>query len=144
MTKENMTYQMPNVGCMIGAAYQILLSKLSEALTDAGLGVTASEYLVLRVLYCEEGLQQCEIADTIGKDKAGVCRCVAAMEKKGLVRTESVSHKCLRVYLSDKGRAIEATVMGVANERHRALESLVDDSDMEAFVKVLRTIIQQQ
>ena len=143
MTKETKTYQMPNVGCMIGTAYQILLSRLSEALADAGLDVTTSEYLVLRVLYCEEGLQQCEIADIIGKDKAGVCRCVAAMERKGLVRTESVSHKCLRVYLSDKGRAIEKQIMRVANERHMALANAADSKDMESFVKVLKAIIQQ-
>lgn len=135
---------MPNVGCMIGTAYQVLLSRLSTALINAGLDVTASEYMVLRVLYDEEGLQQCEIAEIIGRDKAGVSRCVGAMEKKGLVRTEAVSHKCLRVYLSDKGLAIKAAVMGVANERHHALESVVDCSDMEVFVKVLRTIIQQQ
>lgn len=134
---------MPNVGCMIGTAYQILLSKLSIALSDAGLDITTAEYMVLRVLYDEEGLQQCEIADVIGRDKAGVSRCVAAMEKKGLVRTESVSHKCLRVYLSEKGRSIEAAVKSVASERHHALEKLVDDRDMEIFVKVLRTIIQQ-
>ena len=143
MTKETKIYQMPNVGCMIGTAYQILLSRLSEALADAGLDVTTSEYLVLRVLYCEEGLQQCEIADIIGKDKAGVCRCVAAMERKGLVRTECVSHKCLRVYLSDKGRAIEKQIMRVANERHMALGNAVNSKDMESFVKVLKAIIQQ-
>lgn len=135
---------MPNVGCMIGTAYQVLLSRLSTALINAGLDVTASEYMVLRVLYDEEGLQQCDIAEIIGRDKAGVSRCVAAMERKGLVRTEAVSHKCLRIYLSDKGRAIEAAVMGVANERQLALESIVEGSDMETFVKVLRTIIQQQ
>ncbi|MDE6369567.1 MAG: MarR family transcriptional regulator [Muribaculaceae bacterium] len=144
MTKEKMTYQMPNVGCMIGTAYQALLSKLSLALADAGLDITPAEYMVLRVLYDQEGLQQCEIAEIIGRDKAGVSRCVAGMEKKGLVRTEAVSHKCLRVYLSDKGRSVEAAVMDVANERHRALEGLVDGRDMEVFVKVLRTIIQQQ
>lgn len=135
---------MPNVGCMIGTAYQVLLSRLSVALADAGLDITTAEYMVLRVLYDEEGLQQCDIAEIIGRDKAGVSRCVAAMERKGFVRTEAVSHKCLRVYLSDKGRAIEAAVMGVANERQLALESIVEGSDMETFVKVLRTIIQQQ
>ncbi len=139
-----MTYQMPNVGCMIGTAYQSLLSKLSVALANAGLDLTCSEYLILRVLYDEEGLQQCDIAELIGKDKAGVSRCVAGMEKKGLVRTEAVSHKCQRVYLSDKGKSIEAAVKGVANERHHDLEGLVDGKDMEIFVKVLRAIIQQQ
>ncbi len=134
---------MPNVGCLVGTAYQCMLARLSEALIEAGLDLTTAEYLVLRVLYGQEGLQQCEIAEIIGKDKAGVCRCVAAMEKKGLVRTESVSHKCLRVYLTDKSRLMESSVVSVANARHRALEQAVDGSDMEAFVRVLKTIIQQ-
>ena len=142
MTNKSQIYQTPNVGCLIGTAYQVLLSKLSTALTEAGLSITTAEYLVLRVLYDKEGLQQCEIADIIGRDKAGVSRCVASLEKKGFVKTESVSHKCLRVYLSEDGKKQRAALMRVANERHQALVDLVSSNEMEIFVKVLKAIIQ--
>ena len=93
MTDDKNIKENPALGCLIGKAWHVLLGQLAAALKDAGLDVTTSEYLVLRALYRGDGIQQCEIADMVGKDKAAVCRCVAGLEKKGLIRTEPVSHK---------------------------------------------------
>lgn len=133
----------PALGCLIGKAYQVLLSQLSVALKEAGLDITTSEYLVLRALYTTEGIQQCEIAQMVGKDKAAVCRCVAGLEKKGLVRTESVSHKCLRVFLTDKGREIKPKTIEVANIRHKALLDLTTPKNLAIFTEILKKVINQ-
>lgn len=99
MKKESHTrdhrYEMPNVGCKLGAAYQRLLTELAGALGNEKLPVTPAEYLVLRAVFSEDGMQQCEIAELIGKDKGTVCRTVASLERKGFVTTQSVSHRCL-------------------------------------------------
>ena len=137
-------YSMPNVGCLIGSVYQQQLSGLSTALADAGLDIIPSEYLVLRSLYNHDGMQQCDVAALLGKDKAGVSRCVGAMERKGLVRTEIVSHKCRRVWLTDRGGELEPVLLKIAGERHKALKQLVGDKDMETFVKVLKLILTQK
>ncbi|MDE5843233.1 MAG: MarR family transcriptional regulator [Muribaculaceae bacterium] len=141
MKTENKTYHTPALGCMLGSANQILLKELETALKAAGLALTTTEYLVMRALYHQEGIQQCEIADMVGRDKAGICRCVAGLVKKGLIQTEPVSYKCLRVYLSDSGRAIRESVMKVAESRHQALVDLVSSEELEVFNKVLQTII---
>ncbi|MDE7092856.1 MAG: MarR family transcriptional regulator, partial [Muribaculaceae bacterium] len=99
MKTENKTYQSPALGCMLGSANQILLGELEKALKEANLDLTTVDYLVLRALYSKDGIQQCEIADMVGRDKAGICRCVTGLVKKGLVRTEPISYKCLKVYL---------------------------------------------
>ncbi|MDE6683085.1 MAG: MarR family winged helix-turn-helix transcriptional regulator [Muribaculaceae bacterium] len=141
MKKEIPHIESPAVGCMLGKAYQILLSQLAKALSDAGLEITTTEYLVLRALYSDEGIQQCEIASLTGKDKASICRCVSGLEKKSLVKTECVSHKCLRVYLTEQAREIEPRVMNVANIRHNVLLSMLSPSEFENFTKVLEKII---
>ena len=128
---------------MLGKAYQTLLSRLADALAQAGLDITTTEYLVLRALYSADGLQQCDIAGLTGKDKASICRCVAGLVKKGLVTTETVSHKCLRVYLSDEARAIEARVLEVAAARHNALLAISSPQEVEVFANVLEKIITQ-
>lgn len=138
---DNSQIDSPALGCMIGRAYQILLGQLAAALKDAGLDLTTSEYLVLRAVYSKEGLQQCEIADMVGKDKAAVCRCVAGLEKKGLVATESVSHKCLRVQLTEKSRKIEPTIMEVAARRYKALLDLTSVDELETLTHILENII---
>ncbi|MDE6669633.1 MAG: MarR family winged helix-turn-helix transcriptional regulator [Muribaculaceae bacterium] len=141
MKNDNKLYGMPNTGCMVGTAYQVLLSSLSERLSTYSLNLTPPEYMVLRSLYTCDGMQQCELAAMIGKDKGAVCRCVATMVKKGLVRTESVSHKCLRVYVAPLGRDIEPKVMAVAREQHEALTSLLTPEEMTTFDIVLKKII---
>ena len=135
---------MPNVGCLLGAAYQQQLSRLSSALVDAGLDIVPAEYLVLRGLYARDGMQQCDVAALLGKDKASVSRCVGAMERKGLINIETVSHKCRLIWLSDKGREIEPSIMKVARDRHKALADIVSRKDMEALVRVLKLILTQR
>ena len=139
---ENMnTYCMPNVGCLIGTVYQLLLGQLVAALDRAELDITPPEYLVLRTLYSRDGLQQCEIASVVGKDKGAISRCVAAMVKKKLVITESVSHKCMRVYLSPKACEIKPSVMQVADDCHNSLASLLTIDEMTQFSNILGKIV---
>ncbi|MDE7418975.1 MAG: MarR family winged helix-turn-helix transcriptional regulator [Muribaculaceae bacterium] len=137
-------YPMPNLGCLIGAVYQQQLSGLASALAERGLDIIPSEYLVLRSLYGCDGMQQCDVAALLGKDKAGVSRCVSAMERKGLVGVQTVSHKCRRVWLTEKGRELEYVLLKVAEERHKALNDLVSAEDMKTFVKVLKQILQSK
>ena len=80
MTNEIHTYSGPNVGCLLGTAYQTLLSELTDSLDRKGLDITTSEYLVMRALYSNDGLQQCEIAALLGKDKGAISRCVKNLE----------------------------------------------------------------
>lgn len=141
MKKTKGNIESPALGCKVGRAYQIMLSQLATALKEAGLDITTSEYLVLRSVYSKEGLQQCEIADMAGKDKAAVCRCVAGLEKKGLLATEPVSHKCLRVYSTDKAREMEERIMEVAAKRHQALLNLTSPEELEIFQSILEKII---
>ncbi|MDE7347425.1 MAG: MarR family transcriptional regulator [Muribaculaceae bacterium] len=135
------TYDMPYVGCLMGSAFQRLTVQLEAALKRVGLGITAAEYMIIRALYSRDGLQQCEIVDMVGKDKSSICRSVAALAKKALVRTEPVSYKCIRVWLTDKAREIQPSVMQIATERHQALLNLATRKDIEAFVRVLKAIV---
>lgn len=139
--KHSETYDMPYVGCMMGSAFLRLIGQLDEALKRRHLHVTAGEYMILRALYTHDGLQQCEIAEMVGKDKSSVCRSVAAMVRKGLVETQPVSYKCVRVRLARKAIEIRPQIMEVAEERHKALETLVAPADLEAFCRVLKAIL---
>lgn len=141
MKDNTTTYSMPNLGCMVGTAYQIMVSRLDHALREQGLDVTAGEYLVMRSLYSSDGMQQCEIAALIGKDKSAVCRTVTGLVKKKLVRTVPVSHKCLKVYVDQRGREVEPAIMAVAQARHRAITDLLTEAELKVFSTTLEKII---
>ena len=91
--EDKSTYRSPYLGCLVGAAYQKMTSELEIALKRERLSITVGEYMILRALYSHNQLQQCEICQMVGKDKASICRSVSALKKKGLVKTETVSHK---------------------------------------------------
>lgn len=141
MKKSILNIESPALGCLLGTAYQTLISQLDMALKDAGLNISTSEYLILRALYCGDGIQQCDIARMVGKDKAAVCRCVAGLVKKGLVRTETISHKCLRVYLTSEGTAIKNKVMEIAAARHKALTDITTPEKLAIFTEILESIV---
>ena len=141
-TRENI--DTPALGCKVGRAYQVMLSQLVTALNDAGLNITTTEYMVLRAVYSKEGLQQCEISDLVGKDKAAVCRCVAGLVKKDLVAVEQVRHKCLRVYLTEKSRDIKPRIMEVARIRHNALAAVTTPRELELFSSIIERIIESK
>lgn len=135
-------YDDPNMGCMLGTAYQILIAELNKALEDKKLDVTAPEYLILRSLYSRNGIQICELSDMVGKDKGAVSRCVKGLLKKGFVTAEQVRHKCLKVYVSDEGRRLEPHIMKVAQERQEALDSMLSPDEKQIFFSTLKKIIE--
>lgn len=132
---------MPYVGCLVGSAFQKLTSQLDEALKQDGIGISSAEYMILRALYFRDGLQQCEIVEMIGKDKSSICRSVGSLAAKGLVDTQQVSYKCIRVSLTDKARCIRPKIMKIARERNNALQSLAAEKDIEVFIRVLKAIV---
>ncbi|MDE5840420.1 MAG: MarR family winged helix-turn-helix transcriptional regulator [Muribaculaceae bacterium] len=137
------TYDTPYVGCLVGTAFQKMTSQLEAVLKKNGIGITAGEYMILRALYSQDGLQQCEISEMVGKDKSSVCRSVSALTKKGLVDTESVSYKCVRVRLTEKAQKIRPEIFRIAEERHQALLATASAKDIEIFIKVLKAIVNQ-
>ncbi len=99
--------------------------------------------MILRALYSNDGLQQCEICDMVGKDKASICRSVSALNKKGLIATEPVSHKCIRVWLTEKAQEIKPQIMKIADQRHKALLSLASEAEIEVFTRILNSIVKE-
>ncbi len=144
MKDEKNIYGMPNMGCLIGTAYQTLVGELGEELRKAKVDITVPEYLVLRALYTRDGMQQCEIGDLIGKDKSAICRTVSGMARRGLVNTEAISHKCLRVWLTEDAKRIRPEVMMIALHRQKELEELCSEEELKIFNNVLQKIINKE
>lgn len=134
-------YGAPNFGCLVGTAYQTLLGELADALKKSGVAISTSEYMILRALYNKDGIQQFELAAILGKDQSAICRSVASMEKKGLIRTEAISYKCRRVFLSLKGINLRESVMQVAHVRQQSLESILSSDEIKSLESSLLKII---
>ena len=131
----------PGVGCLLEKAHQLMTSDLSKVLAEAGIDITVPEYLILRALYAEDRLQQCEIADRLSKDRASVCRTIRSLERKQLVRTETISYKCQRVSLTDRSRQLESPISAVATICHDHLLEALSDQGVAQLERLLTTIV---
>ncbi|MDE6342476.1 MAG: MarR family winged helix-turn-helix transcriptional regulator [Muribaculaceae bacterium] len=141
MKQEKHIYDMPNMGCMLGVAFQRLYTSLESTLRETLPEISVPEYLILRVVYSQEGLQPCDIGERLGKDKGAVSRGVSSLVAKQFLRTETVSHKCLRVYLSDKGRGIWPAIHEVAQRKQEELASVLSDKELTELKRILQKII---
>ncbi len=139
-TKDDI-YGIPNLGCLLGLAYQTEISRLNAALTAAATGITPAEYLILRILYTRGATQQCDISRILGKDKASVSRSIHSLEKKGLVNSDAVSYKCCMVSLTGAGESLEPDIMDIAKKLHHDMAARLTTGQMDTLREILVRLI---
>jgi len=110
-------------GCMatnIEQAYRHLEQVYDRLVNPIGLSVL--EWYTLRALYDEELLDR--------------------MEEKGLLRRQidAVDRRCVRIFLTDRGRAYRDQVESVASQLDDLLSGLVTPEQMDAFLHVLSVL----
>ena len=104
---------------LLAGRVPLLLNRfLSQKLKLKGIGLTREQWLVLAILWKEDGCSQQTIADATNRDKPSITRLIDNLVKEGFVSREH--HKTDRrtnlIYLTDKGKGIKQSVMEVVNE----------------------------
>ncbi len=132
---------MPNIGSMLGIAYQTEVGRLSKALADSKTDITAAEYLIMRVLFSQDNIQQCEISKALCKDKASINRGIQSLVAKGYVSLTPVSYKCCIVSLTDKGKEVRPKLLEIATGLHQKLASKITHQQMDELRQILQSII---
>ena len=89
-----------------------------------------------------EGITAAQLAELCGKDKADVSRMVAILEKKGLVRKETVGGNRYRakLLLTEEGRQAAEHVQRRAALAVELAGSGMTDSDREIFYRCLENV----
>lgn len=141
MTTKDDIYEIPNIGCLLGIAYQTEVARLNMALSTAGLDITAAEYLILRVLSAKGTMQQYEISRILGKDKASISRSVQSLVKKRWVNATPVTYKCCMVSLTDEGHSGMPQLLEIAGSLHQKLSDKITHRQMENLREILEAII---
>lgn len=92
------------------ASKRVLFARIAEH------GIRRGGWFVLRALWEREGITHRELAQRLGLMETSVLEMVRALEGDGLVtRTrDDVDRRKVRIHLTPEGRAIETTLMQVA------------------------------
>ncbi|MBD5317884.1 MAG: winged helix-turn-helix transcriptional regulator [Bacteroides sp.] len=104
------------LGHYLDRALNVLIKRLNSVFKERGIDLQHAQFIILKVLYCRDGLSQRELAFQLGKDPAAVCRAVKYLENKGYVEQRPVNGTTNHVFLTERAKEIRPDIDGIADE----------------------------
>lgn len=123
--------------------YQMTLtSRLQERRLEEGLkalGLTRITWCVLLAVAQEDMRRPSEIADFIGIDRTAASRALRGMDSAGLIARESGApdRRTTRVGLTEKGQALLARAVPVAEENNRHFMARLAPEEAEELARLM-------
>lgn len=117
-----------NFGFLVSDLTRLITSEFNDMM--APIELTRSQWRVVVYLHRQDGLSQSELADLLGVGKVTIGGLVDRLEHAGWVkrRDDPKDRRTKRVYLTEKGQAIEAEMMTRGVElTQRMLRTLTED-----------------
>ncbi len=121
-----------------------LITKLARAMSNEldsklkAYGVTISQWSLLRQLWEQEGRSQIELQERLGLEGATVTGLIQRMMNQGLVyrRPDPSDKRVQRVYLTERGRALEHVTVPLEEVIEHALNGFTAD-ERDFFIRLL-------
>ena len=113
----------------------------AEEMAKHDLNIAHAFYLTTLIQY-PQGITAAKLSELCCKNKADVSRMISILEKKGLVRRETIAGKLYRakLLLTEAGRQAAAHVWGRAALAVELAGSGMTDTDRETFYRCLEQI----
>ncbi|MGE4285536.1 MAG: MarR family winged helix-turn-helix transcriptional regulator [Phycisphaerae bacterium] len=110
----------------------------------ASFSVTAEQFVLLGVLFRQDGITQQEISTRATSDPNTVRAMLLLMEKNGLVerRPHKTDRRALEVLLTDKGRRIYIDILDRLKPLHLIMRESFCPDEMDALTSLLARLAQ--
>ncbi|NRS47049.1 MarR family winged helix-turn-helix transcriptional regulator [Brevibacillus sp. HB2.2] len=104
--------------------------------------ITIDQWMILVVLWEEEGLTQNELAERTYKDKTNIARMLFLLEERGFIHreTDKKDRRSLRVYLTEKGRLLKDEVLPPSIEAYEKTVAGLTEEEVNQFRRTLNII----
>jgi DNA-binding MarR family transcriptional regulator len=105
-------------------------------------GVRAGQQWILRCLWAEDGLTPGDVAKRLELSTPTVTKAAMRMEAAGIIvrRPDPRDARLIRLYLSERGRSLEAAIALEMRELARRALATLSPDECEALVRSLATI----
>ena len=102
-----------------------------------GLGLHPGQELLLMRLLDRDGQTQSELLSAVGLDHSTVSKSLGRMQEAGLLTREPAEHdrRAVRVWLTDKGRAMRGPLEEMWSELDRVSVGDLDGETVERFIE---------
>lgn len=137
-----------SLATLLNKTTRALATRLQATFTREGFDVTSEQWMILLLLWEEDGRFPYQLADLIGKDRAAITRLTDGLEKRNLVirirHSKDQRHK--QIYLTPKGKKLKEQLvpLGIANiqQAQRGLNSEELETCKSVLKKLYRNLIQ--
>ncbi len=129
----------------VPAFFSWISNKLSRGasqhyLNTFNVGIETWRCLVL--LAISDSITAQQISRVLGMDKGSVSRCLKTMQERSLIRLEldQADGRIRIAVLTQEGRDLHNQMIGMALDRERAFLSVLDKSEVEVLIGLLRRL----
>lgn len=105
-----------SLGFYIDRLLYAMVKRQNRQLKERFPDVQHSEFIVLKVLNILEGASQSQLAAVMGKERSGIGRTIASLEKKGYVEREPLNGSTNYVKPSEKGRQLRPLINEISQD----------------------------
>lgn len=103
------------LGFYIDRLLYAMVKRQCRQLKDGGWDIQHSEFIVLKVLNVLGGVSQSQLANVMGKERSGISRTLASLEKKGYISRESLNGSTNYVTPTEKGKKLVPAINDVSD-----------------------------
>jgi DNA-binding MarR family transcriptional regulator len=129
-------------GTYIERNFKIIKNTFLQAFKKAGIDITTDQWIILDLLYHEDGVSQNHLATKSAKDAPTTSRIIDLMCKKDLIERRKVENdrRMHHIFLTDIGKETHSKILPIAeNLRAQGWNSL-NDEDYETFLRIMNQV----
>ena len=106
-------------------------------------GLSVALWPTLMCLWEQEGVTQREIAKKSKVESSTTTRTIDKLEKLGLVQrqVDPNSRRSFRIYLTDKGRALQKEITPIPLSVNHHILSALDSSEQKEMIRLLQKLV---
>jgi DNA-binding MarR family transcriptional regulator len=127
---------------LVTRASRALVNRLQAVFDSKGYDITVEQWMIMLLLWQENGQYQRQLAQNIGKDKTTVTRLVDGLERRDLVvrKPGSRDRRQKAVYLTPRGKKLERDLipLGIANAQQA--QKGISPEELSVCKDVLRRV----
>ncbi len=127
---------------LVTRASRALVNRLQSMFDGKGYDITVEQWMILLLLWQNNGQYQQQLAESIGKDKTTVTRLVDGLERRSLVvrKSGAIDKRQKAVFLTAVGKKLEQDLIPLGIENARLAQQGISSEELSICKDVLRRI----
>ena len=130
------------IGRWIGMSAHRMAHFITKAMHANNFSITHEQLVILKIMSCNEGISQKELAEKLDRDKTSIARSINVLEKDHkVVRVNNMEDKRINsLYLTKDGKELLNEMQPIFEDLKNEIQKGFTDDEIENVVSFLKKI----